>query len=182
MGHAIEIKHHAVGDGLHIEQMRLVTEILNLLKGHGAMTVQPRHINAVIAAANLICDEFGRADQVAAPGSGLVAWACSDRVGMSSVFMARRLSAHAGLRFPGHRIKDEPAHPYDPDDFGRCLGLLEAVPELREHVPKMAEHGKVWTTYVAHWAEMEALYQEESPLGRAPKLAALMKRLQESAS
>ena len=23
-------------------------------------------------------------------------------------------------------------------------GLLEAVPELREHVPKMAEHGKVW--------------------------------------
>jgi UTP:GlnB (protein PII) uridylyltransferase len=85
------------------------------------------------------------------------------------------------LRFPGHRIKDEPAHPYDPDDFGRCLGLLEAVPELREHVPKMAEHGKVWTAYVAHWAEMEALYQEEFPLGRAPKLAALMKLLQESA-
>ena len=182
MGHAIEIKHHAVGDGLHIEQMRLVAEILNLLKGHGVTTVQPRHINAVIEAANRICDEFGRADQVAAPGSGLVAWACSDEVGMSSVFMARRLSAHAGLRFPGHRIKDEPAHPYDPDDFGRCLGLLEAVPELRLHIAKMAEYGKVWAAYVEHWAEMEALYQEESPLGRAPKLAALMKRLQESAS
>ena len=173
MGHAIEIKHHAVGDGLHIEQMRLVTEILNLLKGHGAMTVQPRHINAVIAAANLICDEFGRADQVAAPGSGLVAWACSDRVGMSSVFMARRLSAHAGLRFPGHRIKDEPAHPYDPDDFGRCLGLLEAVPELREHVPKMAEYGKVWAAYVEHWDALETLFGEN-----APKLYARMKELQ----
>ena len=173
MGHAIEIKHHAVGDGLHIEQMRLVTEILNLLKGHGAMTVQPRHINAVIAAANLICDEFGRADQVAAPGSGLVAWACSDEVGMSSVFMARRLSAHAGLRFPGHRIKDEPAHPYDPDDFGRCLGLLEAVPELREHVPKMAEYGKVWAAYVEHWDALETLFGEN-----APKLYARMKELQ----
>ena len=173
MGHAIEIKHHAVGDGLHIEQMRLVTEILNLLKGHGAMTVQPRHINAVIEAANRICDEFGRADQVAAPGSGLVAWACSDRVGMSSVFMARRLSAHAGLRFPGHRIKDEPAHPYDPDDFGRCLGLLEAVPELREHVPKMAEYGKVWAAYVEHWDALETLFGEN-----APKLYARMKELQ----
>jgi hypothetical protein len=76
-----------VGDGLCIEQMRLVAEILNLLKGHGVTTVQLRHINAVIEAANRICDEFGRADQVAAPGSGLVAWACSDSVGMSSVYM-----------------------------------------------------------------------------------------------
>ena len=178
MGHAIEIKHHAVGDGLHIEQMRLVTEILNLLKGHGAMTVQPRHINAVIDAANRICDEFGRPDRIAAPGSGLVAWACSDRVGMSSVFMARRLAPLAGLQFPGHRIPDEPAHPYDPDDFGRCLGLLEAVPELREHVPKMAEHGKVWAAYVEHWDELETLYKEESIGENAPKLYARMKELQ----
>ena len=87
MGHEIEIRPHTVGDGLCIEQMRLVAEILNLLKGHGVTTVQLRHINAVIEAANRICDEFGRADQVAAPGSGLVAWACSDSVGMSSVYM-----------------------------------------------------------------------------------------------
>ena len=167
-------------DSARLDHMRLVTEILTLLKGHGITTAQVRHINAVIAAANQICDEFGRPDQIAAPGSGLIAWACSDGVGMSSVFMARRLSAHAGLRFPGHRIRMSPRI-HDPDDFGRCLGLLEAVPELREHVPKMAEHGKVWTAYVAHWAEMEALYQEEFRLGRAPKLAALMKRLQESA-
>ena len=178
MGHAIEIKHHAVGDGLHIEQMRLVTEILNLLKGHGAMTVQQRHINAVIDAANRICDEFGRADQVAAPGSGLVAWACSDSVGMSSVYMARRLAPVAGLRFPGHRIPDEPAHPYDPSDFGRCLGLLDAVPEIRPYIAKMAEYGKVWAAYVEHWDELETLYKEESIGENAPKLYARMKELQ----
>ena len=169
-------------DSARLDQMRLVTEILSLLKGHGITTVQVRHINAVIDAANRICDEFGRPDRIAAPGSGLIAWACSDEVGMSSVFMARRLAPLAGLQFPGHRIPDEPAYPYDPSDFGRCMGLLDAVPELRLHIAKMAEYGKVWAAYVEHWAEMEALYQEESPLGRAPKLAALMKRLQGSAS
>ena len=165
-------------DSARLDQMRLVTEILSLLKGHGITTVQVRHINAVIDAANRICDEFGRPDRIAAPGSGLIAWACSDEVGMSSVFMARRLSAHAGLRFPGHRIKDEPAHPYDPDDFGRCLGLLEAVPELRLHIAKMAEYGKVWAAYVEHWDELETLYKEESIGENAPKLYARMKELQ----
>ena len=165
-------------DSARLDQMRLVTEILSLLKGHGITTVQVRHINAVIDAANRICDEFGRPDRIAAPGSGLIAWACSDEVGMSSVFMARRLAPLAGLQFPGHRIPDEPAHPYDPDDFGRCLGLLEAVPELREHVPKMAEHGKVWAAYVEHWDELETLYKEESIGENAPKLYARMKELQ----
>ncbi|TXH46878.1 MAG: hypothetical protein E6Q97_28515 [Desulfurellales bacterium] len=178
MGHEIEIRPHTVGDGLCIEQMHLVAEILNLLKGHGVTTVQLRHINAVIEAANRICDEFGRADQVAAPGSGLVAWACSDSVGMSSVYMARRLAPVAGLRFPGHRIPDEPAHPYDPSDFGRCLGLLDAVPEIRPYIAKMAEYGKVWAAYVEHWDELETLYKEESTGEQAPKLYARMQELQ----
>ena len=160
-------------DSARLDQMRLVTEILSLLKGHGITTVQVRHINAVIDAANRICDEFGRPDRIAAPGSGLIAWACSDEVGMSSVFMARRLAPLAGLQFPGHRIPDEPAYPYDPSDFGRCMGLLDAVPELRLHIAKMAEYGKVWAAYVEHWDALETLFGEN-----APKLYARMKELQ----
>ena len=165
-------------DSARLDQMRLVTEILSLLKGHGITTVQVRHINAVIDAANRICDEFGRPDRIAAPGSGLIAWACSDEVGMSSVFMARRLAPLAGLQFPGHRIPDEPAYPYDPSDFGRCMGLLDAVPELRLHIAKMAEYGKVWAAYVEHWDALETLYKEESIGENAPKLYARMKELQ----
>ena len=60
---------------------------------------------------------------------------------------------------------------------GRCLGLLEAVPELRPHLPAMADESPVWAALVARWDELERLFAEEAPTGRCPKLYALMKEL-----
>jgi hypothetical protein len=162
-----------------LDQMQLVCDIGRLLSDkHGVVDVSSRHMNAIIDAANRLCDEFNRDDITAAAGAGLAAWFGSDHVGMSSVFMARRLAPLAGLVCPPHRIRDEPAYPHDPSDFWRCLKLLEAVPELAEHIPAMAAHGPIWSAYVEHWAEMTALYADEEPTGTAPKLYALMKRLQ----
>lgn len=162
-----------------LDQLQLVCNIGKLLaEKHGVVDVSARHMNAIIDAANRLCDEFNRDDITAAAGAGLAAWFGSDHVGMSSAFMARRLAPLAGLVCPLHRIRDEFAYPHDPSDFRRCLKLLEAVPGLAEHISAMASRGPIWSAYVEHWAEMTALYAEEEPTGRCPKLFALMERLQ----
>lgn len=162
-----------------LDQVKLVCDIGKLLSDkHGVVDVSVRHMNAIIDAANRICDEFNRNDVTAVAGAGLAAWFGSDHVGMSSAFMARRLAPLAGLVCPPHRIRDVFAYPHDPSDFWRCLKLLEAVPELSAHVPAMAEHGPIWLAYVKHWAEMTALFAEEESTGSCPQLYALMKRLQ----
>lgn len=125
-------------------------------------------ISAIITqAANDIMAEMGRPG--ATPNSGLDEWYNSNDTGLSSRFMAYILS--------GNNRRAEYAHPHDPADFGRCLRLLEAAPELRERLHMMAECTAVWERYVQHWEEMEDLYNKELPTGRAPELYALMHRL-----
>ena len=146
-----------------LDQMQLVCDIGKLLsEKHGVVDVSARHMNAIIDAANRLCDEFNRDDVTAPDGAGLDAWFGSDHVGLSSVYMAR----------------DEHAYPHDPSDFWRCLKLLDAVPALRSHIGAMATCGPIWAAYVEHWHEMAALYAEEEPTGKAPKLYALMQKLQ----
>lgn len=171
--------------GHRIPQMELTTAILQLLeRKYRVKSVSARHMDAVIKAADAICDEFNREDRHAPKNGGLALWIASDHVGMSSLFMARTLAPIAGLgKCPPHRYADEgPRYPYDPDDLWRCVGLLEAVPELRPHVPEMAKTHPVWAAYVKHWDEMMTLCAEEVPSKEAPKLYALMQRLQKEYS
>lgn len=42
-------------------------------------------------------------------------------------------------------------YPRDDGDFGRCEKLLEAVPELRDRLPEMAEVGDMWAKMVENW-------------------------------
>ncbi len=162
-----------------LEQMQLVCDIGKLLADkHGVVDVSTRHMNAIIDAANRLCDEFNRADVIAPDGGGLAAWFGSDHVGMSSAYMARRLAPLAGLVCPPHRIRDDFAYPHDPSDFWRCLKLLEAAPELAAHISAMAAHGPIWSAYVEHWDELETFYKEESTGEQAPKLYARMQELQ----
>ena len=55
-------------------------------------------------------------------------WFGAGQVGASSKAMAL---AAAGM-------PNDKSHPYDPDDLNRCLLLLEAVPEIRQHMDKVA--------------------------------------------
>jgi hypothetical protein len=67
-------------------------------------------------------------------------------------------------------------YPYDPDDFGRCSRLVAApwASGWRARMPEMAKYGKVWAALAAMWPTLEALFAEERPTGRAPKLYAAM--------
>lgn len=151
---------------MNIGQADLVLGILTLLEKR-KVAVNVRQTNAVINAANDIMDELRRPHTEAAPGCGLRAWYASDSTGLSSRYMASVLAPLAGLMGAG--TPGTINYPHDPADFGRCLTLLDAAPELRPHLAALANgHGPAWAGLIAAWAELETLYREELPSGKAP--------------
>lgn len=78
--------------------------------------------------------------------------------------------------------KAEADHPWDPGDLNRCLQLLALVPDMRPHLPRMAELSPQWSRLVARWDELESTFIEEAGLGwtkrrKARKTYDLMKEL-----
>jgi hypothetical protein len=155
-------------------QIRLVLAIGRELERQGFGGLNARQLNALIAAADEIVREVSTPDVPSTPASGLRAWLASDDTGLSSKAMAARLAPLIGERVLLGRPTD---HPHDPDDFGRCLGLLEAAPELRQHLPLMADVSPEWARLVGAWDELEGLYREERPTGTAPRLFERLKAL-----
>lgn len=163
-----------------LSQIGVVAAICKYLGKCGIGGINHRQTNAIIEAANVVMDAINKPHQHAVPGSGLVAWLLSDDTGISSRAIARHLSRHAGMATPIPREKHwhgNDSHPRDRGDFGRCYRLLEAVPELRSHLAKMAELSPEWAGLVAVWDELESLYREELPSGNAPKLYARIKSI-----
>ena len=76
---------------------------------------------------------------------------------------------------------DGASPPVDPSDFGRCFRLLELIPRWRKRMPEMAAIGGGWEALVPVWGELEALYREELPSRRAPKLYQRMSDLLDGA-
>lgn len=79
--------------------------------------------------------------------SRLLDWFNSGKTGASSKCIAFHLT---GRDSSGD-------YPHDASDFGRCVGLLNAVPELRVDLPKMASLNRYWAALVEQWDEIEAL-------------------------
>ena len=105
----------------------------------------------------------------------VLAWFGAGRVGASSRAMALAVCG----------INGDADHPWDPDDLNRCLLFLEAVPEARSHMEKVASLSPTWGRLVARWDEIEAAFLSE--VGRdwckarsAPKTYALMKKIIEA--
>lgn len=100
----------------------------------------------------------------------LLSWFVGGDTGLSSEHMA---AVAGGLKGNGRT-------PCDPDDLGRCLRLVEAVPEVREQFSAIAASTKLWGIVIAHWDELDALYHEEAKGMRyfdAPKTYNRMKAL-----
>lgn len=50
------------------------------------------------------------------------------------------------------------AAPSDAHDFGQCYRLLEAVPEIRQHFPRIARKVPAFASVLAHWDELCQIY------------------------
>lgn len=139
--------------GYHMNQISLVTAIMNECSRQiPGLPAEPRLMNCVIAAANTICAEFAKPIVKASSGMGLTAWLASDDVRMSSKFMASVLSGQFHAEF---------AIPYDPEDLGRCLRMIQAAPELTPRIDEMRKHGPMWTAVADKWDRWTAMINEE---------------------
>lgn len=106
----------------------------------------------------------------------VIEWLAGGDTGTSSKAIAFWLTA---------KVKDQrwgASTPIDPSDLGRCLRLLEVMPEWKSRIGEMAEAGGEWPTYVKHWDEMAQSMADEVGIdwskGReAPKTYELMKRV-----
>lgn len=99
-------------------------------------------------------------------------WVATGSVGQSSKAMAMTACG----------LPSEGDYPLDPDDLNRCLKMLIAVPEVRDHFEKIAALGVVWGRLIARWAEIESSFLDEVGLDwckarSAPKTYALMKEV-----
>lgn len=110
-------------------------------------------------------------------------WIIKGRVGISSKTIWAVLNGVVtdGPRKCGDPINERYDVPHDPSDFGRCFDLLEAVPGWRERLGEVAAVFPKWGPLVREWARLEALWREEEPMGRAPKLWDAMKALKDEA-
>lgn len=151
-----------LNDGIQLDQMSLIVAINNeICRQVPGMHVEPRLFNAVIAAANGLVAEFAKPIVKATSGMGLKAWLDSDDVGASSEYMAWALSdSDQQVLFWG-RNPPSLAYPHDPDDLGRCIRLIEAVPEFGGKIPEMSHRGKEWLAVTSNWADWVEMYNAE---------------------
>lgn len=94
------------------------------------------------------------------------------------------VSSKAIAMFLGAGVKPEMwSTPSDPSDLGRCLRLLEKIPEFKERFAEMVEAGGFWPTFVERWSEMEQSMADEVGIDwsegkSAPKTYELMRAVE----
>lgn len=136
---------------MQLSQINLISAIsTEIEKQIPGIPAEPRYMNAIIKAANLVCDEFKKPLVKASDGMGLTAWLASDDVGASSKYMASVLSGQ--FCAPHH-------YPWDGADLGRCIRLLEAVPELETELHKMKACSPQWSAVIDNWDKWKVLYE-----------------------
>jgi hypothetical protein len=82
-------------------------------------------------------------------------WLLSSDTGISSKTILARLEGGPTVKIGNGN------YPHDPADLGRCIRLLNLVPDYRNRLAEMGQVNPVWKNLVAHWAELEKLYCQE---------------------
>jgi hypothetical protein len=80
-------------------------------------------------------------------------WLLSDDTGTSSRTI---VAATTGLTIAFHKT----GTPRDMGDFGRCVRMLDALPELRSKLYRVSERHPEWSPLIERWGELQALYRK----------------------
>jgi hypothetical protein len=80
-------------------------------------------------------------------------WLQSGDTGLSSKAICAYMLGGAAIA--------EHDYPRDPADLGRCLRLLEKVPEWKPRIPEMARFGAVWKGLAERWGDLDSSMREE---------------------
>lgn len=101
-------------------------------------------------------------------------WQTTGNVGVSSATMA---SIALGLDKPFYGRNFDA--PHDPSDMLRCMKLLEAIPEIRDHFPAIAKRVPTFKGIIKQWDELVEVMNREcvGDRWRAPDAYNLIKKL-----
>lgn len=102
----------------------------------------------------------------------LVGWLAAGQRGVSSGAIVHHL---VGWHTNRHH-EPENAAPRDRGDLGRCVTLLDQVPQLRAHLPHMATVSTRWAALVEHWDELERCAKSNLPADKK-RLETFMREL-----
>lgn len=72
------------------------------------------------------------------------------------------------------------SYPSDGGDFGRCVRLLEAVPEWQPRLSEMASVNKYWAALVKHWDELVKLYAAGKQRDLYYRMKAILGRIEDA--
>ena len=75
-------------------------------------------------------------------------------------FCSRGMSSEAMWHCFMSTGKGFPNYPHDPDDFSRCYGLLEVVPELKSQMHKLKGLCPEWSRLVDNWDKLTEMFEE----------------------
>lgn len=84
----------------------------------------------------------------------ILQWMATGKTGVSSEAIAYQM---AGIE-NGRKWS---THPGDPDDFKRCLKLVNQIPEIRPRLDEMRSVSPHWNSLIDHWNELEKCFMEE---------------------
>jgi hypothetical protein len=98
-------------------------------------------------------------------------WLLNGDTGRSSATMAA--IALGATRVQGCEVDA----PYDPSDFGRCYRLVQKVPEIREHFPRIGKKVKVFAGILREWDALVRIYERDKPKGESRELHELIRGL-----
>lgn len=104
----------------------------------------------------------------------VIDWLGSGDTGLSSLTIVAHIERNPIV---AAQIRNVYHWPCDPADLGRCIRLLDIEPTYRANLVLMVALGDEWKVLYQHWDELEALYREEEPSGRAPKCYKRMREL-----
>ncbi|AIE64562.1 hypothetical protein ACVNAN_001660 [Enterobacter hormaechei] len=101
-------------------------------------------------------------------------WQATGDVGVSSATMA---SIALGLDKPFYGSHF--GAPHDPSDMLRCMKLLEAIPEIRDHFPAIAKRVPTFKGIIEQWDDLVEVMKREcvGERWRAPDAYNLIKKL-----
>jgi hypothetical protein len=72
------------------------------------------------------------------------------------------------------------AYPMDEDDLGRCLRLLELIPEWKPRLPEMAVVSPYWAALVENWPDLERLSKFTAPSPLRNRMKAILRPLEDA--
>lgn len=158
-----------VRGSLPVSALASLTERAEALGLHGLYPgiAQALHASFVIASPEGAARLQAEIDAKNAGMDAITRWRRGTGTGLSSIALLNALEGRGSALH----------HPHDPADFGRChrmlaaTGLRDRLPEVRDILPRP------WPALIDAWGQLEALYEEELPSGRAPKLCARMLEL-----